>query len=150
MNVILLQDVENLGAEGDVVTVKNGFARNYLIPRSLARQATPGVLRAVEEEKRQQSRKIAAQADQARTVAQQLDGLTLTVPARAGDDGRLFGSITTTQLADLLAQQGFNLDRRRIVLDEDVRATGVYSGAVKLHPEVTGRFKFEVVPDTAG
>ncbi len=149
MNVILLQDVENLGAQGEVVTVKNGFARNYLIPRTLARQATPGVLRAVEEEQRQQSRKRSALADQARAVATQLEAVTLRVPARSGEDGRLFGSITTTQLADLLNQQGFNVDRRRISLDEDVRATGVYGGSVKLHPEVTGRFKFEVVPDAA-
>jgi len=148
MNVILLQDVDNLGSEGDVVVVKNGFARNFLIPRLLARQATPGVLRAVEEEKRQKSRKISLLADQARTVAQQLESITLTVPARAGEDGRLFGSITNTQVADLLSQKGFTIDRRRIVLDEDVRATGVYGGSVKLHPEVTGRFKFEVVPDT--
>ena len=148
MNVILIKDVDNLGTEGDVVTVKNGYGRNYLIPRGLARMATPGVVRALEEEKRQQSRKISAQAEQARTVAAQLEGLDdLRVAVRTGEEGRLFGSVTTQQLADLLTARGFAVDRRRIEIDEDVRSTGAYSASAKLHPEVTARFKFEVVSE---
>ena len=148
MNVILIKDVENLGTEGDVVTVKNGYGRNFLIPRGLARMATPGVVRALEEEKRQQSRKVAAQADQARGVAAQLEGLDdLRVAVRTGEEGRLFGTVTAAQLADLLNARGFAVDRRRIEIDEDVRSTGVYSASARLHPEVTARFKFEVVSE---
>lgn len=148
MNVILIKDVENLGTEGDVVTVKNGYGRNFLIPRGLARMATPGVVRALEEEKRQQSRKVAAQADQARGVAAQLEGLDdLRVAVRTGEEGRLFGTVTAAQLADLLNARGFAVDRRRIEMDEDVRSTGVYSASARLHPEVTARFKFEVVSE---
>ncbi len=150
MNVILIQDVENLGNEGQIVPVKNGYARNYLIPRSLARQATPGAIKAYEEERRQQSRKIAAKADQARALGAQLEAITLTVPARANEDGRLFGTVTTTQLADLLAQQGFQIERRRITLDDDVRTIGTYKASVRLHPEVSAPFSFEVVPDVQG
>ena len=150
MNVILIQDVENLGNEGQIVPVKNGYARNYLIPRSLARQATPGAIKAYAEERRQQSRKIAAKADQARALAAQLEAITLTVPARANEDGRLFGTVTTTQLADLLAQQGFQIERRRITLDDDVRTIGTYKASVRLHPEVSAPFSFEVVPDVQG
>ena len=145
MNVILIQDVENLGTEGDVVTVKNGYGRNFLIPRGLALQATPAVLRTREEITRQRSRKIAAAADQARAVAAQLEALDLQIPIRAGEDGRLFGTVTASQIGDLLNAQGFNVDRRRIEVDEDVRALGTFGASTKLHPEVTARFKFTVV-----
>lgn len=150
MNVILTQDVENLGAEGQIVPVKNGYARNYLIPRGMARQATPGAVKAYEEEQRQQSRKIAAKAEQARGVAAQLEAVTVTVAARANEDGRLFGTITTTQIAEKLAQQGFEVDRRRITLDEEVRAVGTFKATAKLHQDVSATFNVEVVPDVQG
>ena len=147
MNVILTKDVDNLGAEGEVVAVKDGYGRNFLIPRGMARMATAGAVRAREEELRQQSRKVSALADSARAVARELEGIELTVPVRAGEEGRIFGSVTAQQIADLLTKRGFAIDRRRIELDEDVRATGVYSATAKLHADVTARFKFEVVPE---
>lgn len=150
MNVILTQDVENLGSEGQIVPVKNGYGRNFLIPRGMARQATPGVVKAYEEEQRQQSRKIAAKADQARSVAAQLETVTVTVTARSNEDGRLFGTITTTQIAEKLAQQGFEVDRRRITLDEEVRSTGTFKASAKLHQDVSATFTVEVIPDTQG
>ena len=147
MNVILTKDVDNLGAEGEVVAVKDGYGRNFLIPRGMARMATAGAVRAREEELRQQSRKVSALADSARAVARELEGIELTVPVRAGEEGRIFGSVTAQQIADLLTKRGFAIDRRRIELDEDVRATGVYSATAKLHADVTARFKFEVGPE---
>ena len=147
MNVILTQDVDNLGSEGQIVPVKNGYARNFLIPRGMARQATPTAVKSYEEERRQQSRKIAAKADEARALGAQLSAVTLVVPARMNEDGRLFGTVTTTQLADLLAQQGFQIERRRIAIDEEVRTQGTYTATARLHSDVTATFSFEVVPD---
>ena len=147
MKVILLQELDKLGNEGDVVTVKDGYARNFLIPRGLARIATAGTLRAVEEERRQASRKLAAAADDAKRVASQLETVEVVVPARVGEENRIFGSITAAQLAEGLAAQGFNIDRRKIELDEEIRTTGVYGASAKLHRDVTGHFKVRVVPE---
>ncbi len=148
MKVILLQEHDKLGDVGDVVTVKDGYARNFLIPRGMARLATAGTLRAVEEEQRQASRKLAAAADSAKRVAAQLENVEVIIPARTGEENRIFGTVTVTQLADALAQMGFDLDRRRIELDEEIRTTGVYSATVKLHKDVTGQFKVKVVSES--
>lgn len=147
MKVILLQEVDNLGAAGTVVTVKDGYGRNFLIPRGLARIATSGQLRAVQEEARQKSRKLAAIASQAQRVASELENLDLVIYAKAGSEGRLFGSVTSSDLAEVLARKGFQIDRRKIELDEDIRSTGVFSASVRLHPEVVGRFKVKVVAE---
>lgn len=147
MNVILLQDVDNLGQSGEVVTVKNGFARNYLLPRGFALQATAGLLRARQEETRQQGKKIAAEAEKARQTAASLEGLSLRIAVRTGDEGRLFGSVTAQMIADALADKGFSVDRRRITLDSDVKTTGSYTASAKLHSDVTAPIAFEVVPE---
>lgn len=149
MNVILLQDVDNLGQTGEVVTVKNGYARNYLIPRGYAQQATAGLLRAKQEEIRQQAKKIAAEADNARQTASRLESVTLRIPVRTGDEGRLFGSVTPQMLADALAAEGYPVDRRRIALDSDVKTTGEYTATARLHADVSAPVKFEVVSDEA-
>lgn len=149
MNVILLQDVDNLGQSGEVVTVKNGFARNYLIPRGYALQATAGLLRAKQEETRQQGKKLAAEADKARQTAAALEAVTLRIAVRTGDEGRLFGSVTPQMLADALAAEGFTVDRRRIALDQDVKTTGEYTATAKLHADVSATVKVEVVGEDA-
>lgn len=149
MNVILLQDVDNLGQSGEVVTVKNGYARNYLIPRGYALQATAGLLRAKQEETRQQGKKIAAAAEKARQTATAIEALTLRLVVRTGEDGRLFGSVTPQMIADALAQQGFEVDRRRITVGNDVKTTGAYTATAKLHNEVTATVPFEVVSENA-
>lgn len=149
MNVILLQDVDNLGQSGEVVTVKNGYARNYLIPRGYALQATAGLLRAKQEETRQQGKKLAAEADKARQTAAALETITLRIPMRTGDEGRLFGSVTPQMLVDALAAEGFTVDRRRIALDQDVKMTGEYTATAKLHSDVSATVKVEVVGEDA-
>ena len=149
MKVILLQEVENLGEEGEIVTVKNGYGRNFLIPRGLARIATPGSIKAWQEERRQASRKLAEKKSDAENLASQLEGMELVLRAKAGEENRIFGSITSAQIVEALASEGVSVDRRKVELDEDVRMLGVYTASVKLHPEVTASVKFRVEPESA-
>lgn len=148
MKIILLQDVDNLGVEGEIVTVKDGYGRNFLIPRGLAVMATSSAIKAREEERKQKARKIAQQKDEALNVARELENTEVTVPARVGEENRIFGTVTPNQIAMQLTQQGFNIDRRKIELNEDIRMIGVYTATVRLHPEVTAQFKVRVVPES--
>ena len=148
MKVILLEDLEHLGEEGEIVDVKNGYGRNYLIPQGLARLATESAQKAIAEERRQQSRKLAKKKGDAENLAQQMAKMELEVGATVGEDERIFGTITTQQVADALELEGIEVDRRNINIEEDIRMLGVYSVAVKLHPEVTAQLKIKVVPET--
>ena len=132
VQVILRDDVPNLGKIGDVVRVKPGYARNYLLPRGLAVEASAKNLRVLEHQKRV----IAAKADRehksAEASAKRLDGLQITVRARAGEEGRLFGSVTNMDVERLLADKGFQVERRRIVLDEPIKQLGTYPITVQV------------------
>ena len=145
MQVILLQDVDNLGTEGEVVGVKNGYGRNYLIPQGLARMATPGTIKAREEEVRQTARKTAQKKQDAERVARELEGTEVVVAVRTGEENRIFGTVTPQQLAVELASRGFEVDRRRIEFTEDIRVIGVYTAKVRVHPEVTANVKVRVI-----
>jgi large subunit ribosomal protein L9 len=147
MKVILQQEVENLGEEGQIVTVKAGFGRNYLIPRKLARLATPGAVKAWKEEQRQASRKIARKKGDADRLRAELEAMELVFQAKVGEENRIFGSITAAQVSDALASNGVIIDRRRIELDEDVRMLGVYSATVRVHAEVHAKVRFRVEPE---
>lgn len=147
MQVILLQDVDNLGAEGDIVTVKNGYGRNFLIPQGKALLATDGVVRARQEEHRQQARKRAQQQDDAERVKAEMEKTEITVQVKVGEENRIFGSVTPQQVAIKLAQQGFTVDRRNITLNEDIKVIGVYSATVKVHSEVAAQLKVRVEPE---
>lgn len=148
MKLILTQDVEKLGEQGDVVTVKDGFGRNFLIPRGLARLATAGAVRAHAEETRQMSRRLAKKKDGALEVARQLEETEVLIPVKVGEENRIFGTVTSQQLAVELTKRGFEVDRRKIELSEDIRVIGVYSATVRLHPEVTAEVKVRVVSDS--
>lgn len=148
MKIILKQDVENLGSQGEVVTVRDGYGRNYLIPRGLARTATRGAVQAHEEETRQASRKLAAQRESAEALAKRLESTEVVIPAKVGEEGRLFGSVTPQQVAARLSQEGFDVDRRNVELGEDVRKLGVYTATVKLYRDVTAQVKVHVVPES--
>jgi large subunit ribosomal protein L9 len=150
MKVILLKDVEKLGSEGELVTVKNGFGRNYLIPQGMALQATAGAIRNFEETIRQRSRKLMQAKTDAEKLAGELSRTEAVVAARVGEEDRIFGTITTTQVAAALESQGFTLDRRKIELLEDIKHIGVYAAQIKLHPEVTASFKVRVEPEVVG
>ncbi|NND72041.1 MAG: 50S ribosomal protein L9 [Rhodothermales bacterium] len=143
MKVILRQDLDNLGEAGDVVKVKNGYGRNYLIPQGLATLATPGAIRHAEEIKRQAAHKISQKKTDAQALAAEIEKTPLVIKAKVGEENRLFGTVTVQQLAVQLQERGIAVDRRKIDL-EDIRTTGEYTAAIKLHSEVTANLKVVV------
>jgi large subunit ribosomal protein L9 len=147
VKVILRQDLPNLGDTGDLVTVKPGYARNYLFPRGLAFEATAANIRQLEEDRRREEQRAKRDYLEARRRATQLEGVSLTFQANAGEEGKLFGSITSGDIADRLAEQGldFVIDRRWIMLDEPVKSLGVYSVPVRLHADVKPEIKVWVI-----
>lgn len=147
MKVILLQDVDNLGEEGEIVTVKPGYGRNYLIPKGQALIATKGAVKARHEEMRQQARKRAQAKDDAEALKKQIEQGEVVVEAKVGEENRIFGTVTSQQVAVKLALQGYNIDRRNIELVEDIRMIGVYTANVKLHSDVVAQLKVRVVPE---
>lgn len=147
MDVILLKNVDKLGSEGEVVEVKDGYARNYLIPQGLARMATEGAVKALREERRQQARKRAHKEEQAQEVAKELEDLNLKIGAKVGEGERIFGTVTNQQVAVELTKHGFEIDRRDIELEEDIRRLGTYYAQVDLHKEVSAKLTIHVVPE---
>jgi large subunit ribosomal protein L9 len=145
MKVILLQDVKSLGKRGDIKEVANGYARNFLIPQKLAQSASSGNLNSLEHEHRLQAERDAKTLAKAQEFAAELTEKQLVVPGKCGESGRLFGSITTTDLAKALAEQGVSVDKRKIELTETVKTLGQYEAIVKLHAEVHCKISFEVV-----
>lgn len=144
--VILRDDVPKLGKIGDVVRVKPGYARNYLLPRGLAIEANSKNLRVLEHQKRVIAAKAARERKSAEAVATRIDGLTLTVSVRAGDEGRLFGSVTNLDLERLLADRGFEIDRRRILLDEPIKEVGKFPVVVQVGRDVRATLTVVVAP----
>lgn len=144
MQVILKQPVRNLGDADDVVKVKDGFGRNFLIPQGLAIMATESNKKALAEKKRQASHKQDFVKQQASEIAEKLEGLSIVIETLAGVDGKLFGSVTVLQIANQLKEQGFDIDRRAITV-EDIRTVGEYIATVHLHKEVKASLKIEVV-----
>ncbi len=145
MKVILRQNHENLGNIGDVVEVKDGYARNYLIPRELAYRATAGSMRAIESEKKRYDAQQARNQSEARQQAERLESVSVTIPMRVGEGDRLFGSVTGMMIADELGRQGHTVDRRAIQLEEPIKQLGMYDVPVKLHANVTATLKVFVV-----
>jgi len=147
MEVILRQHVDNLGKRGEIVKVAAGYARNYLLPRNLARLATPGAVRQAEGIRARRVEREIADLEQARSIAGHLEALKVTIPAKAGKEGRLFGSITTPQVADAVERTGgTSIDRRRIHLDAPIKSLGTHRLTIRLHPEVEATVNVEVVP----
>ena len=147
MQVILRDRIENLGDAGDMVDVKPGYGRNYLIPRGLAYEASPANVRRMEAERAAQGRKEAETLGEARQQASKLEGVSLTFNARAGQEGKLFGSITNGDIADKLAEQGIQIDRRQIELDEPIKSLGVHNVPVRLHSQVRPEIKVWVIAE---
>lgn len=145
MQVILRERIEGLGAAGDVVDVKPGYGRNYLVPRGLAYEATQANVRRIDAERAAQTRRDTETLDSARQQATAIEGVSLTFHARAGQEGKLFGSITSADIAEKLAEQGVQIDRRTIELEEPIKALGVTSVPVRLHPQVRPEIKVWVI-----
>ena len=145
MEIILRQAIENLGHPGDVVTVKNGYARNFLLPRGCAYEATPGNLKRIGAER---GRLEAAENDRRETaseLAKRLEEVQLTFSARVGEEGKLFGSVTSADIAEQLTAQGFTIERRLIDLHEPIKALGVYRVPVRLHADVKPEIRVWVI-----
>lgn len=147
MQVILKEQMDNLGNPGDVVDVKPGYARNYLIPKGYAYEATTANMRRIEHERAQVEKRAADELAGARTRAGQLEGVSITFNRRAGDEGRLFGSITNADIAEKLGEQGLDVDRRQILLEEPIKELGVFTVPVRLHADVRPEVKVWVIKE---
>jgi len=145
MKVILKKDFENLGKAGDVVQVKNGYARNYLVPRGIALAASERNMRILEEEAKLNARREVKNRREAENKAVELEKISVTAAVPVGEEDKVFGSVTAQDIADLMKEKGFEIDKRRIVLDDPIKALGVYTVPVKLHAEVEGRIRVWVV-----
>jgi large subunit ribosomal protein L9 len=145
MKVILRQNTEGLGQIGEVVDVKDGYARNFLIPRKLAYAALKGNIKALEEEKKTLSKKREQELNAAETLAAELEKVSVTIPVQVGEEDKIFGSVTTQMISDALKEKGHELDKRKIEIDEPIKALGIYGVSIKLHPSVSAKIKVWVV-----
>lgn len=145
MKIILRQDVDKLGNIGDVLSVKAGYGRNFLIPNQLAYIATPGAVRALESEKKQYEGKMAKARSQAEVVAAQIAELQITIAMQVGEEGRLFGTVTAPMIAQELELRGFKVDRRNITIDEPIKTLGIFDVHIKLHADVIAALKVWVI-----
>jgi len=144
MKIILQENVEKLGTRGQVVEVKEGYARNYLLPRALAIAATPGNMKRLEKIRITLAKKEAEEKGAAELLAQQLAAVSLTVARKAGENDQLFGSVTAADISDGLAAQGFTIDKRRVQLAEPIKVISENDVAIKLHHDVTATIKVSV------
>jgi large subunit ribosomal protein L9 len=145
MDVILRQAVEKLGNPGDVVAVSAGFARNYLIPRGIAVEATTGNKKRIEQERQRLEAEESQRRESASEVAQRLEQVSLTFSARVGDEGKLFGSVTAGDIVQQLESQGYRIEKRQVDLHEPIKSLGVYRVPIRLHADVKPEIKVWVI-----
>jgi large subunit ribosomal protein L9 len=144
MQIILQEDVEKLGTRGQVVTVAEGYARNYLLPRKLALEASPGNMKRLEKMRAAFAKKEATEQGDAQKLAEMLAGVSLSITRKAGENDQLFGSVTTADIADALAAQGYTIEKRKIALADPIKLVGEYEIPIKLHREVSASVKLAV------
>jgi large subunit ribosomal protein L9 len=148
MEVILLQSIDKLGEVNDIVKVKAGYGRNFLIPKGMAKIANATNVKIVEENRRQQQHKAAKIIKEARDAAEKLQKIIVKVGAKVGQNDKIFGSVTTLQLSDAISNQaGVEIDRKRITIIDDVKTTGTFKAKAELHREVVEEFSFEVIAE---
>ena len=147
MEVILRETVDNLGRRGEIVKVADGYARNYLLPRKLALPATEGNKKHVERERKIMETREAEEKGQAEAIASRLSAIDISIARRTGDTEQLYGSVTAVDIADYLKTQGFEIDRRKLILPEPIKAIGEHTVPLKLHREVTVPLKVRVVKE---
>jgi large subunit ribosomal protein L9 len=145
MELILLDDVKDVGKRGERITVKDGYARNYLLPRKLALPATSRGVKMMQEADRMRAVREVKVHREAEELAKALNKVSCTAEVQAGEDDRVFGSVTSADIADLLKAQGFDIDKRKVIIDEPLKALGVYTIPVKLHGDVEAKVKVWVV-----
>jgi len=147
MKVILRQPVKGLGEKGDVIQVHDGYGRNYLIPQQLAWEANEKNVRRLKEEKRREEEKDEKILRSARALSTKLDKASCTIPVKVGEEEKIFGSVTSSDIREALLSQGIDVDKKDILLDEPIKELGVYIVEVKIHEKVTGRVKVWVVKE---
>jgi large subunit ribosomal protein L9 len=145
MKVILIKDVNKLGKIGDELSVKDGYARNYLIPRKEAIESTPGALKVLEQKKGQAARKAKKHREECELIAAKITATSCTISMEAGEEDKLFGAVTTEMISDVLASEGVEIDKRKIILEEPIKAVGLYTVEIRLHPEVKAEAKIWVI-----
>jgi large subunit ribosomal protein L9 len=146
MKVILADDIRGLGHRGDTVTVKPGYARNFLFPQGVAYEATDANVRKLGEERKKYDQKMLNEKGVAEDVARKVEGLTIVVSKKAGDESQLYGSVTSSDIADALAAKGIEVDRRRVELTEPIRRLGAHTVHVRLHRDVVATVTVDVQP----
>lgn len=146
MKVILTEEIRGLGTRGDVVTVKDGYARNYLLPKNMAREATAGNLKQIEHERRKWALLAQQEKEAAQKAAEAVKGVKVRIEKRVGEQGHLFGSVTASEIADALMERGIEVDKRRIELAHPIKDAGMHDVEVRLHREVSVPIQVEVVP----
>lgn len=147
MKIIMKQNVDELGLEGDIVEVADGYARNYLIPKDIALEANRQNIKLMETKKKKiEVRRLKAKED-AEKIKERMTGMVITIAQKAGEEEKLYGSVTRADIANHLEKQGIVIDRRKIELDKPIKSLGEFEVSVKLYPEVTGSLKVVVVPE---
>ncbi len=147
MKIILKEDIKKLGKMGQIVDVADGYARNYLVPKGLAVEASTKNIRSLEHEKKIIQEKARKHKDSAQDLASRISALTLTIKAKAGEEEKLFGSVTTMDIAEALLTQGVEIEKKKIVLEEPIKRLGSYSVQIKLHPDVSVPLTIEVIQE---
>ena len=145
MKVILRQDFETLGKIGEVVDVKDGYARNFLFPRGLAYAALKGNIRALDDEKKAVEKRSLQELKAAETLAAELETVSVTIPVQVGEEDKIFGTVTTQMIADALQEKGHDIDKRKVEIEEPIKALGIYGVNLKIHQNVNAKIKVWVV-----
>jgi large subunit ribosomal protein L9 len=147
MKVILTDEIRGLGERGEIVTVKDGYARNYLLPKKLAKEATPGNVAVVEQQRRKWDLLAQEEKQLAEKQAARINGLAIEIEKKVGESGTLYGSVTSHEIADLLEAKGFEVDKRRIELGEPIKSLGDHEVEIRLHREVSAKIRVKVLPE---
>jgi len=145
MKVILRQDFETLGKIGEVVDVKDGYARNFLFPRGLAYAALKGNIRALDDEKKSVEKRNLQELKAAETLAAELETVSVTIPVQVGEEDKIFGTVTTQMIANALKEKGHDIDKRKVEIEEPIKALGIYGVSLKIHQNVNAKIKVWVV-----
>ena len=147
MKVILTKEIDRLGKAGDCVNVKDGFARNYLFPKNMAKEATPGNIKTLESLKKKQALEDTNKLNEAKALADKIQNLSITISAKAGEEEKLFGAVTTEMISKALEAEGISIDKKDIVVDEPIKKLGVYQVGVKVHPELKASLRIWIVKE---
>jgi large subunit ribosomal protein L9 len=147
MKIILCQTIDRLGKAGDCVNVKEGYARNYLFPKNLAKEATPGNIKSLESLKKKQAIEDENKLKDATALAEKIAALSITISAKAGEEEKLFGAVTSDMVSKALEPEGISIDKKDIIIDDPIKKLGVYQIGVKLHPEVKATLRVWIVKE---